>query len=89
MLDGPAMYVVIQSVLSLSLSRSTTSFVRDSGDCMLYTVPICDGPRCKVSGGILSFQLRGHSRGLLVKPVCCNRRTLWHGFNHRRCLPRR
>ena len=62
MFDGPAMSVVIQSVLSLSLSRCTPSFVSDSGDCTSYTVPICNGPRCKVFGRILSFQLRGHKQ---------------------------
>ena len=36
MFDGPAIYVVIQSVLSLSLSISTTSFVSDSGDYVVH-----------------------------------------------------
>ncbi|KAL8566585.1 hypothetical protein ACOMHN_054807 [Nucella lapillus] len=41
--DSPAMYVAIQSVLSLYASGRDTGFVLDSGDCVTYAVPVYGG----------------------------------------------
>ena len=53
----PAMYVVIQAVLSLFFSGCTAGIVHDSGDSAPFTIPIYEG--CALTHGIIHTGLAG------------------------------
>ncbi|KAH7296197.1 hypothetical protein KP509_26G012800 [Ceratopteris richardii] len=56
--NTPAMYIAIQSVLSLYASGKMTGIVLDSGDGVTHAVPVRDG--YALSHNVLQFSLAGH-----------------------------
>ena len=68
--NSPAMYVAVQSVLSLFASGRTTGIVVDSGDGATYTVPVYDGyalPHASLRINLAGRDLTEYLRTLLTE----------------------